>query len=161
MTNLQPDLQPNMNTIEPTLSPVFNTERFKQVYKVFNQGMLKQLPDIYSPEVIFIDPVHQLTGLTALTQYFAGFCSDELRCEFAIYNEISSQGQAFFQWKMHYQHPRLESGMPLILDGGSLIKFDTHIIFHQDFYDMGAMIYQHIPLLGWIVKKINSGIAQQ
>jgi hypothetical protein len=150
-----------MNTQQQVPPPVFDPVRFKQLYKKFNQETIDKLPDIYSPQVVFKDPVHQLQGIHELSNYFAGFCSDDLQCEFTIYNEIISHNQAFFQWKMDYQHPRLESGKPLTLDGSSLIKFNSHITFHQDFYDMGAMIYQHVPVLGWVVRKVNAKIAQQ
>jgi hypothetical protein len=150
-----------MDTQQQSQQSVFDTARFKQLYKKFDQDTIRNLPNIYSPQISFKDPVHQLRGIPELSSYFAGFCSDELRCEFDIYNEVLSHGQAFFQWKMRYQHPRLASGKPLVLDGGTLIKFDTHITHHEDFYDMGAMIYQHVPVLGWAVKKVNERIAHQ
>lgn len=150
-----------MDTQQQSQQPVFDTARFKQLYKKFDQETIRNLPDIYSPQINFKDPIHQLHGIPELSRYFAGFCSDELRCEFDIHNEVVSHDQAFFQWKMRYQHPNLASGKPLTLDGGTLIKFDSHITYHEDFYDMGAMIYQHVPVLGWAVKKVNARIAQQ
>lgn len=150
-----------MDTQQQNQKPVFDTARFKQLYKKFDQETIRNLPDIYSPQINFKDPIHQLLGIPELSRYFAGFCSDELRCEFVIHNEVVAHDQAFFQWKMRYQHPNLASGKPLTLDGGTLIKFDSHITYHEDFYDMGAMIYQHVPVLGWAVKKVNARIAQQ
>jgi hypothetical protein len=144
-----------------TTNPVFDIEQFKQLYKTFDSNTLVRLPQVYSPTIIFKDPIHQLQGITALNQYFASFCNSDMICEFEIYNEIISHDQAFFQWQMHYQHPRVKSGKPLTLNGGTLIKFNTKIVYHEDFYDMGAMIYQHLPALGWAVKKINSHIADQ
>lgn len=140
-------------------NPVFDIEQFKQLYKIFDSHTLARLPKIYSPAIIFKDPIHQLQGIAALNQYFAGFCNPEMKCEFEIHNEIISHDQAFFQWRMHYQHPHIKSGKPLMLNGGTLIKFNSNIVYHEDFYDMGAMIYQHLPVLGWTVKKINARIA--
>ncbi|GGY75418.1 transcriptional regulator [Cellvibrio zantedeschiae] len=142
-------------------SSLFDIAQFRQIYKKFNADTVRKLPDIYSPTIIFKDPVHQINGIAELSDYFASLCNPEMQCEFEITNEIASDNQAFFQWKMHYQHPRLKAGTPLILDGGTLIKFNTKIVYHEDFYDMGAMIYQHIPILGWAVKKINARIAGQ
>jgi len=150
-------MEPQQTNQSP--SPVFDTARFRQIYKNFNTDTLRDLSTIYSPGVIFKDPVHQINGLAELSNYFAGLCDPEMQCEFEITNEIATSNQAFFQWKMRYRHPRLKAGQPLILDGGTLIKFNTQIVYHEDFYDMGAMIYQHVPLLGWAVKKINARIA--
>lgn len=135
-------------------------EDFKQFYKIFNSETPAQLPRFYHPAVTFKDPIHELKGIAALTDYFASFYNEEAQYEFEFINEVITHDQAFFQWKMHYSHPRLANGKPLLLNGGTLIKFNTQIIYHEDFYDMGAMIYKHIPVLGWAVKKINARIAE-
>jgi len=152
-----------MNT-QPANSPsknALNIEEFKQFYKIFNSETPAQLPRFYHPAITFKDPIHQLKGLTALTDYFASFCKKGTQYEFEFMNEVISHDQAFFQWKMHYAHSRLANGKSLTLNGGTLIKFNAQIIYHEDFYDMGAMIYQHLPILGWAVKKLNARIAEQ
>lgn len=143
------------------VNPAFDIEQFKRLYQTFNSYTLAQLPQVYSPTIIFKDPVHQLKGIVALSNYFAVFCNPAMKCQFDITNQIVSHDQAFFQWKMYYQHPRLKSGEVLTLNGGTLIKFNSKIVYHEDFYDMGSMIYQHLPVLGWAVKKINRYITEQ
>jgi hypothetical protein len=140
-------------------SESFNIDKFKTLYQTFDDNTLKQLPNLYSESITFKDPIHELQGLAALRNYFAGFCSPDTHCSFQFINQIVTQDQAFFQWQMNYRHPKLQHGRQLSLNGGSLIRFNSHIIYHEDFYDMGAMIYQHIPILGWVVKKVNSRIA--
>jgi SnoaL-like domain len=137
----------------------FNIEEFKALYSRFDSSTPEQLGRLYSRDVVFIDPVHQTQGLDALKTYFAGFCSPETACQFNFYNQVVTAEQAFVQWTMNYSHARLNHGKTLTLNGGTLIKFTNLIHTHEDFYDMGAMIYQHIPLLGWAVKKINRRIA--
>jgi len=134
----------------------FNLNSFKSLYQTFDSEMLERLSEFYSPNIAFKDPIHQLQGLGALKDYFAGLCNPEQQCSFVFTNQVVTNQQAFLQWQMHYRHPRLNKGKRLTLDGGSLIKFDTSIFYHEDFYDMGAMIYQHIPILGWAVKSINA-----
>lgn len=51
---------------------------------------------------------------------------------------------------------KLESNMLSQLSHFYSSQIDSRITHHEDFYDMGAMIYQHVPVLGWAVKKINS-----
>lgn len=143
------------------LTAIFNVEQFKQLYQTFNTETTAKLPLLYNAAIIFKDPIHQLKGIGALTNYFASFCKPDTYCQFEFTNQIISHDQAFFQWQMNYSHPRLKNGKPLSLNGGTLIKFNSQITYHEDFYDMGAMIYQHLPVLGWAVKKINARIAGQ
>jgi hypothetical protein len=142
-------------------NPVFDIAQFKQLYQTFDNRTVGKLPQLYSSSITFKDPIHQLEGLEALSRYFSSFCNPDTFCQFKFINEVVSNDQAFFQWIMHYSHPKLSAGKKLTLNGGTLIKFGSNIIYHEDFYDMGAMIYKHIPLLGWAVKKINARIQEQ
>ncbi len=154
------DLPPQGTELKPpSITEHFNVEQFKQLYQTFNTETTARLPSLYNSAIVFKDPIHQLTGINALTDYFASFCNPNTHYKFEFINQIISHDQAFFQWQMNYSHPQLKSGKPLSLNGSTLIKFNSHIIYHEDFYDMGAMIYQHLPVLGWAVKKINARIA--
>jgi hypothetical protein len=150
----------NTHPVSSQPKPMFNIEDFKQLYKTFSSATPAQLPKLYHSAITFKDPVHELKGIAALTHYFASFCNQGTQYRFEFTNQVISNDQAFFQWQMLYTHPSLANGKPLLLNGGTLIKFNTQIIYHEDFYDMGAMIYQHLPLLGWAVKKINARIAE-
>lgn len=142
-------------------SRMFNIEQFKQLYKTFSSETPAQLPSLYHTDITFKDPIHELKGIAELTTYFAGFCKPDTQYQFEFTNQVIAHDQAFFQWQMHYAHASLANGKPLLLNGGTLIKYNSLISYHEDFYDMGAMIYQHVPLLGWAVKKINARIAEQ
>lgn len=148
-----------MNALTSAPAIGFSIDRFKRLYQPFNESSLAQLDQVYSQDVVFKDPVHELAGIKALYQYFRGFCSSDVHCEFEFINQVVDSHQAFFQWRMHYSHPRIKGGLPLTLNGASMIQFNERITHHEDFYDMGAMIYQHLPLLGFVVKKINARLA--
>jgi hypothetical protein len=134
--------------------------RFKELYRSFDQNTLTQLPALYKNSIIFIDPIHKLEGLDKLFKYFSSFNNPDLQCQFIFTNEIIGRNQAFFQWQMQYSHKRIYKGKLLVLSGGSLIKFSDKIYYHEDFYDMGAMLYQHIPIIGWLIRKINARMVQ-
>ena len=42
--------------------------------------------------------------------------------------------------------------------GVSLLRLDKKIIEHHDYYDLGAMVYEHIPLFGGVVKGVKKRI---
>jgi hypothetical protein len=145
--------------MEPQAKTV-DIEQFKTLYQSFNTKTLEQLPLLYCESILFKDPVHQITGLAMLKRYFEIFYNPKHPVAFTFTNQLITEDQAFFQWQMHYSHAKLNSGAPLRLNGGTLIKF-THLIhYHEDFYDMGAMIYQHVPVLGWAIKTINQRITE-
>jgi hypothetical protein len=143
----------------PVESSRFDIEKFKALYRNFDKDTSTQLPNLYSQDIQFKDPLHETKGLETLKVYFAGFCSPNIKCRFNFHNQLVTEDQAFVQWQMQYSHTRLNNGELLTLNGGTLIKFTNLIYYHEDFYDMGAMIYQHVPILGWAIRKINNRMA--
>jgi hypothetical protein len=139
----------------------FNVEQFKRLFQTFNSNTLIELPSLYAPEIVFKDPIHQLQGLTALRTYFKGFLNPAMQCKFEFTHQLLGQNEAFLQWQMHYQHTQLAGGKLLQLSGSTFIRFGNQIFYHEDYYDMGAMIYQHIPVIGWAVKKINTHLTAE
>lgn len=126
------------------------------VYRLFcetyqHSGKLddKRLAALYDGQVVFCDPVHRIEGLAALQAYFAGMVRRLNYCHFDFVDELVGSGQAYVTWDMHFSHPAIAGGQPQCLRGISHIRFsDGRIDYHEDCYDMGAMLYEHLPLLG-------------
>ena len=45
----------------------------------------------------------------------------------------------------------------MFLDGASHLRLaDNRIAYQRDYYDLGAMLYEHIPLLGGAVRAVKA-----
>ncbi|RRJ83837.1 nuclear transport factor 2 family protein [Aestuariirhabdus litorea] len=130
-------------------------QRFKDYYSDFDQQSVESLGELYAVDMHFRDPLHQLDGLEAVQLYFEELSRDLTHCRFEFLHEMVNASCAYFHWTMHYAHPRIKGGQALSLNGVTHIRFDDRVLFHEDFYDMGAMLYQHLPLLGWAVRSLN------
>ncbi len=73
---------------------------------------------------------------------------------------ISQQNQYFIEWEMTVRHPKLNKGEAILVPGATLFKVDEQekIIFHRDYFDAGVMLYEHIPLLGRLIKWVKGRI---
>lgn len=131
---------------------------FKQFYRQFDQQSLNALDGIYSEDVTFSDPVHIIQGSDKLKQYFESMCGNLTSCRFDFIDEVIGENDACFKWEMHYSHRSLKSNAPLRLMGTTFIKYSEKIDAHEDFYDMGAMLYEHLPLIGSAVRLVKSRI---
>lgn len=138
-----------------------NTQRFIEVYQSLNKDNLFLLDDIYHQDITFKDPLHQVTGLTELTDYFSALYSNLSYCQFIISDAVSTDDQAFVYWTMQYAHPKLNGAQQISVEGHSCLRFvDDKIISHRDYFDAGALLYRHIPLLGSVIKYIDKRAAQ-
>jgi hypothetical protein len=139
-------------------SNTFLIERFKSCFRHLHEADLSRLRNIYAEEVVFRDPVHEIRGLVGLEDYFTTLISDLSDCRFEYLDEIVGDGSAYIKWIMHFRHPRL-GNRPISVRGVSHVKFGDRIEFHEDVYDMGAMLYEQLPLLGNLTRWLRLRLA--
>jgi len=41
----------------------------------------------------------------------------------------------------------------------SHVAFEERVTYQRDYFDAGAMVYEHVPLFGWIVRWIKRLLA--
>ncbi|GAB3241277.1 nuclear transport factor 2 family protein [Pseudaeromonas pectinilytica] len=131
--------------------------RFIALYQQLNLQQLHRLPEVYADEVIFIDPAHRIEGLAALGDYFAALYQRLAYCRFEIVSQQQQGEQAWLSWVMTFSHPRLAAGQPIRVEGATRLEFDAEgkVRVHSDYFDLGAMLYEQLPLLGPLVRLIK------
>lgn len=129
-------------------------------YQDFLRADTEALTRFYDKSLVFRDPLHELHGLDTVTHYFTQMREGLKRCEFEFDATTLGDGSACLPWQMHYAHPALNGGRDLTLRGCSLVRFKDRIDYHEDFYDLGAMTYERVPLLGALVRGVKSRLAK-
>lgn len=68
------------------------------------------------------------------------------------------KGDYYISWEMEYAGPKLNGGKPITTIGMSQLRFDSEgkVIFHQDFWDSTAGIFEHIPVLGCLIRYLRN-----
>ena len=133
-------------------------DQLKSYYKDLHAADLSKLHSIYADNVTFKDPVHKIQGLVDLEDYFQALCSDLSDCRFEFLDELVSEGSAYIKWVMHFRHPKLGNRL-ISVRGVSHLNFSDRIDFQEDFYDMGAMLYEQLPLLGNVTRWLRHRLA--
>ncbi len=134
---------------------------FVEVFEALNKHNLTLLPDIYSESVVFEDPAHRIIGLGNVMQYFAKMYDNVIECRFDIHDKIANENNAFLRWTMHLSHPKLRCGRFIEVAGCTYLTFDQgKVNFHRDFFDLGEMLYENLPILGKMIKVIKKQLGQ-
>lgn len=135
---------------------VLPVDKFVDIYQKLDNSNLELLSEIYSDDIEFIDPMHQINGIAELRAYFANLYSNVKHCQFDITDSFSAGNNAFIYWTMHYAHPKLSSGKTISVQGHSKLIFKKDkIIKHRDYFNVGELLYKHIPLLGSVINYID------
>lgn len=138
-------------------------QSFRDFYADLGQADLSNLSDIYAENVMFIDPVHRLQGRNMLHDYLSHTVNGCLHCHFTFEDRFCMtnqtghlNGSATFKWQMNFAHKSIRQGKSTIVPGSSFVEYRNGLIdFHEDVYDLGAMLYEHLPIFGFVVKKIK------
>jgi len=131
-------------------------DKFLDFYNRLSAENLQLLQQLYHPDVVFIDPVHQLSGLQALTAYFDHAYARLTHCSFNAQERMEQPLQGFVSWQMQFAHPAIGKGKLIDVAGCSVLHWqDELIIYHRDYYDLNQMVFQHLPVLGWLTSKVK------
>lgn len=115
----------------------------------------------YADNVEFADPVTQIKGLPDLIKYYSHVYANVINIKFE-FNDITVKDDTYFaKWTMKLQVKGLNSQKPYQTEGLSVMSFneDNKVFYHRDYVDLGSMVYEHIPVLGNVIKLIKRKLA--
>lgn len=143
---------------EKSVSPMdHHLDAFVRRYNQLNKNNLDELGELYQSDVTFIDPIHEIKGLDSLTEYFEHLYENMLECEFKVFERFHNDTHAAIYWQMQYSHKKINRGRLVKVEGHSQLKFnDGKVYYHRDYYDLGELLYEQLPLIGSVVKTIKS-----
>lgn len=135
---------------------------FFKAYQALSVENLDLLNDLYAVDVVFSDPAHTIAGLESLKNYFAGMYENISEIYFEFTNSMTKGNEAFVRWQMRFVHPKLKKGAPVTVPGVTWLQFNDSgkVSRHHDYFDLGAMLYEHIPVLGTVIRNLKKRLAQ-
>ncbi|PWB31387.1 transcriptional regulator [Pseudomonas sp. SDI] len=134
-------------------------QRFARRFSEVDAEHLELLAELYSDDVQFRDPLHCVEGLPALRDYFAQLYANvqDLQFEFHAYDQVG-EGLGYLRWTLRFRHPRLKNAELIEVRGCSCLMWDSKVRLHHDYFDAGALLYEHLPLLGgaigWLKRRL-------
>ncbi len=135
-------------------------QQFLTIYQTLKSNNVAKIGQVYDLKVRFRDPLHQISGLDKLEQYFAGIYENVDSCEFEIDQVFEIEQYSFLYWTMRLRHERLARGREIVVKGHTQLVYQTEkVIEHNDYFDLGEMVYEQLPILGWAIKQVKSKVA--
>lgn len=134
---------------------------FADFYQSLSKDSLSMLNNIYASDCVLIDPVARHEGLENVKNYFANLLQNTSSCRCNITSILQDGNNCAVSWDMHLVHERLNGGNQLTVNGMSKLTFENdRIVLHRDYFDMGQMVYEQIPVLKIFIKAIKKRIVQ-
>lgn len=137
-------------------------DKFLSMYQDLDGDNLHLLSQVYRADIQFIDPAHEINGLDSLTHYFTSLYQNLESIDFTFHDLMEQTNSGCVQWEMTFCHKSLSRGKPITVSGVTFIRFDDDqkVYFHRDYFDLGAMLYERIPLLGRMITSIKGRLGK-
>lgn len=137
-------------------------ENFKHLYNTLNRDTvsLELLQQVYSYDIQFEDCFHNIKGIDSLFKYFDNLYENVGFVSFDFENQWLNEDSGMLTWTMSYEHPKLNGGKTIAVKGASKLEFKQgRVISHRDYFDGGALLYEHIPLLKRVIFFLKNRLA--
>lgn len=137
-------------------------EKTRWIFNEFNGKNLDLLDQYYNEAIVFEDPLHKVEGLLSLKAYYKKMYSNVSNIRFHFTKFHSAHQTLTSEWILYLQAPSLNFGREVKVHGCSILNFgeDHKVIYHRDYFDVGEMVYEKIPVLGCLIgtlkKKLSS-----
>lgn len=134
-------------------------ERFQAALSDFkSSGFRSGIRETYAEEVFFNDSLKTLRSRDEVEEHLAATANSLLAGTVEFVDLAARDGNYYFRWVMTVQSKRLAAGRSITSAGMSHVRFDAagRVVLHQDFWDSAGGLYEHVPALGWALRRAKS-----
>ena len=124
--------------------------------RAFFEGLaprdLDELSRVYSEDARFQDPFNEVEGVDAIRRIFLDMFEQAPDARFRVHEVVGEPPLLYVRWGFIFTPGRARE--PWAVEGVSRLVLgrDGRIVEHIDYWDPAAGIYEHLPLLGTVLR---------
>ena len=112
---------------------------------------------LYAERLHFSDALMLTSSRAKVVEHFQGLVDNGAKVDVDMLQVLVDQADVYLVWAMTAEFQPINKPVTSKTIGITHLRFDRngHVVLHQDFWDTGLGFYQHIPVLGGVIKSIN------
>ncbi len=151
----------------PSTSPLSGGQREAdplERYVAFFEGMtesdIARVPEVYAPDARFKDPFSDFRGHDRLQRLFTAMLRDVRGYGLVVEAQCLDGRTGWLKWTMS-GHVRALGKQRWTVTGTSIVQFDEQgrVTEHVDYWDAAGQMYERLPVIGWILRRIRGRLA--
>ncbi len=121
------------------------------------ESIKKDIRAVYAPDVRFNDTLKSIKGVDPLEHYLVETARNVESCKVEIEEILTSSSGVFVRWRMGIRFKKFHKGTTQESIGMTHLRFDKEgrVIYHQDYWDSGANLFEKIPVLGSGIRAVK------
>jgi hypothetical protein len=138
------------------MKPQAAIDAYVEFFENLNPAMLDRLDGLCAPDVRFRDPFNDVTGASRLRAVLAKMFRDVDEPRFQVTDRAFSDRVCYLRWTFTFRNRGARDGWRKIV-GVSEIHLNAagRVVAHLDHWDAGSQVYEHLPLLGALVRIVK------
>lgn len=137
-------------------------ERFQRFFADFSPNKIASLLEqTYSSDVWFNDTLKTIRGTAQLREYLRHSAEAVESCTVEVHETLNNNlGDYYVRWTMSIRFKKFKRGQTTQTIGISHLRFNEQglVCLHQDYWDSTAGIFEHIPVIGWLIAKVKARV---
>jgi len=128
--------------------------RFQETYQDLAVADLSERVGVtYAETFFFNDTLHSFHDRATLQAYMSQISTQLEHSAIEVHQVVVDGADVFVRWRMHFASASMESNSI----GMSHLRFnqDGEVVLHQDFWDSGHGLYAHLPVVGFLVRRVR------
>lgn len=126
-------------------------------FEAMSEASLASIDQIYAVDAHFCDPFNDVKGLAAIAAIYGHMFENLTAPRFVITEIIEQDQRLFMAWQFLFQW----RGQSFDIPGGTRFRLDGdgRVADHQDYWDVAQGLYEKLPVLGWLLKRLRQKMA--
>ncbi|NKI34430.1 nuclear transport factor 2 family protein [Wenzhouxiangella sp. XN79A] len=114
----------------------------------------ERMAALYAEEVYFNDTLLTLTTGRAVADYMGATGEKLDSSEVIVHRTLRDGVDVYVRWDMHFATSAFGMKIDSKTIGMTHLRFDDdgRVVLHQDFWDAAGGLYEHLPLIGAVVR---------
>jgi hypothetical protein len=136
-----------------------NIEEFSEFLSNLGAADSAQLAgQLYATTLHFSDSLMHTRNRDDVVVHFQGLVDAETQVQVQMLQTLVSGPDVYLVWSMQSQFTPVRKTVISDSIGITHLRFNSQgqVIMHQDFWDTGQGFYQHVPVLGRVIRSINN-----
>lgn len=150
-----------LDRLEPNIRSPKRTQAFINLYNQLKEVSVdEQISRTYAEKIFFSDTVVTIHDRQSLLRYLKQTQDNVDSIKFEALDVVENGKDSYVRWLMQTRFKIMGKSLDIESIGMSHLRFneDDKIILHQDYWDSMQGFYQHIPIIGGLLRWIKSDL---
>ena len=133
-------------------------DAYIRFYETLTPQSVGELQSWVTRDVHFQDPFNDVQGVPGYARVLEKMFQDLDKPRFEVLHAVLDGSTGYLKWRLAFRGKR---GRERSITGMSELHFDGNgrVALHVDYWDAAAQFYEHVPVLGFILRKIRRRLA--